>query len=208
MNRCELLASAYSFFNYIRAIQRMIRAMKWQVKAVFLKKLIPNCHVASIYEIDLEDLKERGIKGIVTDLDNTLIEWDRPLATSELIEWLDRLQNEGFKVMIVSNNHQARVSSFAEPLGIPYIYRAKKPTSGSFREAMRRMGLKSEQMAMVGDQLLTDILGGNRQGFYTILVSPVAPTDGFFTRINRFLERIAIARLRKKGLHTWEDQLK
>ncbi|RKD23963.1 hypothetical protein BEP19_05955 [Ammoniphilus oxalaticus] len=173
---------------------------------MLLKKLLPNLYVSSIYQIDLQALKQKGIKGIITDLDNTLIEWDRPDATPELLEWLKQLREEGFKVIVVSNNNQPRVSSFAEPLGIPYISRAKKPSRASFHKAMNILGVSANQIVMIGDQMLTDILGGNRLGLYTILVSPVAQTDGFFTKINRGIERIALARLRKKGLITWEEK--
>lgn len=170
-----------------------------------LRKLVPDLHVSSIYQIDIQALKNRGIKGIITDLDNTLIEWNRPQATPKLMEWLNGLEQEGFKVIVVSNNNQTRVSSFAEPLGIPYIHRAKKPTSSSFHEALKKLELSSTEAVMIGDQMLTDIFGGNRLGLYTILVVPVAETDGFFTKFNRFLERRALSWLRKKGLITWED---
>ena len=81
---------------------------------MLLKKLIPNLHVNSIYDIDLDALKRQGIKGIITDLDNTLIEWDRPNATPKLLSWLEKLKKEGFLVIIVSNNKHLRVSSFAD----------------------------------------------------------------------------------------------
>lgn len=170
-----------------------------------MKNLIPDLHVNSIYDIDIQALKQRGVKGIITDLDNTLIEWDRPQATPELMEWLNRLKQEGFKVIVVSNNNQIRVSAFAEPIGIPYIHAAKKPTRTPFQDAILRLGLSPEEIVVIGDQMFTDVLGGNRSGLYTILVVPVAQTDGFFTRFNRGLERVALSWLRKKGLITWED---
>lgn len=170
-----------------------------------MKKLIPDLHVYSIYNIDLQALKQRGVKGIITDLDNTLIEWDRPNATPQLMEWLNRLKQDGFRVIVVSNNNQVRVSAFADPLGIPYIHAAKKPTRTPFQDAISRLGLAPEEIVVIGDQMFTDVLGGNRAGLYTILVVPVAQTDGFFTRFNRGLERVALSWLRKKGLITWED---
>lgn len=172
---------------------------------MLLRKLIPDLHVTSIYKIDLQALKNRGVKGIITDLDNTLIEWDRPNATPELMEWLNRLKQEGFQVIVVSNNNQIRVSSFAEPLDIPYIHAAKKPTRTPFTEALKRLQLSPKETVVIGDQMFTDVLGGNRLGLYTILVVPVAQTDGFLTKFNRRLERMALSWLRKKGLITWED---
>ncbi|HJV44383.1 MAG TPA: YqeG family HAD IIIA-type phosphatase [Bacillota bacterium] len=170
-----------------------------------LKKLIPDLHVYSIFDIDIEALKQRGVRGIITDLDNTLIEWDRPDATPKLMDWLNGLRNQGLKVIIVSNNKQVRVSRFADPLGLPYIYGARKPKRTPFRDAIKQLGLHPKEMVVIGDQLFTDVLGGNRLGLYTILVVPVAQTDGLLTRFNRLMERIALSWMRKKGMITWED---
>ena len=172
---------------------------------MLIKKLLPSLHVNSIYDINLDDLKHRGIKGIITDLDNTLIEWDRPDATPELIEWLKKVETEGFKVVVVSNNNSNRVANFANPLGIPFIPGAKKPFNKAFIQAKKMMKLQPEEVVVIGDQLFTDVLGGNRLGLYTILVIPVAKSDGFFTRFNRRMERMALNYMKKKGIQTWED---
>lgn len=171
-----------------------------------LKKLIPDLHVNSIYQIDLAEMKRRGVKGVITDLDNTLVEWNRSEATPELVQWLERLRAEGFEVTIVSNNNRTRVSTFARPLGIPYIHKANKPRRKAFLKAMKQMNVSLDQTVVIGDQLFTDVLGGNRIGFYTILVVPVASNDGLLTRINRQLERVAMVWMRRRGLIPWEDQ--
>jgi HAD superfamily phosphatase (TIGR01668 family) len=171
-----------------------------------IKHLVPDLQVTTIYHIDLDALKKKGVKGIITDLDNTLVAAEYPMATPELIQWLDKLQKLGFKVVVVSNNNRTRVSKFADPLNVPYIHRAKKPTNRSFKKALKLLGLDKHQVVMIGDQMLTDILGGNRMGLYTILVTPIAiGEEGFFTKINRGLERIAVGWMRKKGWMTWED---
>jgi HAD superfamily phosphatase (TIGR01668 family) len=172
---------------------------------VFLNKLIPDHFVDSVYHLDLAELKFRGVKGIITDLDNTLIEWDRPAATPQLIEWLQSLKQHGFEVIVVSNNNHVRVAAFCKPLGIPYIHAARKPRRAPFREAVKQLNLEGKDIVVIGDQLFTDVLGGNRQGLYTILVVPVSQTDGFFTRINRRLERMALFWMKKKGMIHWED---
>lgn len=87
--------------------------------------LLPNEFVTNIFEITPEKLQELGIRGIITDLDNTLVEWDREDATEELIIWLRIMKESGIRVIIASNNKEARVKRFAEPLGIPYIHKAK-----------------------------------------------------------------------------------
>lgn len=161
---------------------------------------VPNQYVSSIYKINLEELKEKGMKSIIVDLDNTLVESDRKAATPLLIEWLERLQSLGFQVMIVSNNNKTRVSQFAIPLQIPFIHRARKPLSAAFRRAMSELDTDADSTVMVGDQLLTDVFGGNRIGLYTILVVPISKAEGFFTKINRRIERVVFRWMEKHGL--------
>lgn len=172
-----------------------------------LKQLIPSLQVTTIYDIDLDALAEQGVKGIITDLDNTLVAAEYPMATPELVQWLDQLQGRGFKVVIVSNNNQTRVSKFADPLGVPYIHRAKKPTNLSFKKALKLLGMHGHEVVVIGDQMFTDVLGGNRMGLYTILVTPIAiGEEGFFTKINRTMEKVALRWMRKKGWMEWEDK--
>lgn len=170
-----------------------------------LKQFLPNEHVKSVLDIQPEQLKVRGIKGIITDLDNTLVEWDRPNATPDLIKWFEEVKKQNILVTIVSNNNEARVKAFADPLKIPFIFQARKPLARAFNRALAQMGLKKEETVVIGDQLLTDVLGGNRSGFHTILVVPVAQTDGFMTKFNRFAERRIMNWFRKRGMLSWED---
>lgn len=170
-----------------------------------LKYFLPDEHVKSIFDISPEHLKGKGIKGIITDLDNTLVEWDRPHATPQLIQWFENMRINEISVTIVSNNHERRVKSFSDPLRIPFIFEARKPMGRAFRRAVTQMELKKEETVVIGDQLLTDVLGGNRSGFHTILVVPVAQTDGLATRVNRLLERRILNWFRKKGMIQWED---
>ena len=170
-----------------------------------IKHFLPDQHVKSIIEIQPESLKEKGIKGIITDLDNTLVEWDRPNATPKLIEWFDNMRRHEILVTIVSNNNERRVKSFSDPLQIPFIFQAKKPMTRAFNKAIKQMGLRKEETVVIGDQLLTDVLGGNRSGFHTILVVPVAQTDGFVTRFNRKVERRILNWFKKQGKLNWED---
>jgi uncharacterized protein len=170
-----------------------------------LKQFLPNEHVKSILDIKAADLKSKGIKGIITDLDNTLVEWDRPNATPQLIKWFNEMKEHNILVTIVSNNNETRVKAFSDPLHIPFIFRAKKPFMPAFKKALAQMGIKKEEAVVIGDQLLTDVLGGNRSGFHTILVVPVAQTDGLATKFNRFVERRILNWFRKKGMLQWED---
>lgn len=170
-----------------------------------LKHFLPDQHVKSIFEITPESLKDKGVKGVITDLDNTLVEWDRPLATPKLIEWFENMRKHEILVTIVSNNNEKRVRAFSDPLKIPFIFQARKPMTRAFNKALKQMGLRKEETVVIGDQLLTDVLGGNRSGFHTILVVPVAQTDGFVTRFNRKVERRILNWFRKQGKLNWED---
>jgi uncharacterized protein len=170
-----------------------------------LKHFLPDQHVQNILDITPEMLVERGVKGIITDLDNTLVEWDRPEATPELIKWFTSIKEKGILITIVSNNTQHRVKSFSDPVGIPFIYSARKPMTRAFKRALIDMKLKDKEVVVIGDQLLTDVLGGNRLGLHTILVVPVASSDGFWTRYNRKLERIIMSWMKRKGMIHWEE---
>ncbi|WP_280768536.1 YqeG family HAD IIIA-type phosphatase [Salipaludibacillus daqingensis] len=169
-----------------------------------LNKFIPDKYVQSVFELSMEELKEQGIKGIITDLDNTLVEWDREDATEDLIAWFEKLRDSGFQIVIVSNNNEKRVKHFADPHKITFIHSARKPLSKAFKTACKLMNLKREETVVIGDQLLTDILGGNRGGFQTILVVPVAQTDGLLTKFNRRIEQKVFSAMKRKGLIEWE----
>src|SRR5699024_9358670 len=102
---------------------------------LMFKKLLPKQYERSIYHIDLDVLKERGIKGIITDLDNTLVEWDRAECTPEVRDWFSKLQENDIQMMIVSNNNEKRVATFSDPEEVVYIHSAKKPMRRAFQEA-------------------------------------------------------------------------
>jgi uncharacterized protein len=170
-----------------------------------LKRFLPNEYVKNIYGITPAKLKERGVKGIITDLDNTLIEWDRPNATPELVQWFVEMEKHGINVIIVSNNNEKRVKDFSDPLNIPFVHSARKPMNKAFIRALQTMNLRADEVVMVGDQVLTDVFGGNRLGLHTILVVPVAKTDGFVTKFNRMIERRILKKLKTRGLIHWEE---
>lgn len=173
------------------------------------EKFMPALRVDTVFDIDLEDLYAKGYRGIVTDLDNTLVGAGDPLATPKLAAWFENVKRYGFKLVIVSNNNMNRVSAFATPLNIEYVHKARKPSSAPFRRALSMLGLSADQTLMIGDQLMTDVYGGNRMGLFTVLVLPVSVGDeGFGTRINRRLERIVKGRLHKAGLWLKEDNNK
>lgn len=171
-----------------------------------IEVFVPKLKVQTIYDIPLDELYANGIRGIITDLDNTLVSQKTVSATKELVSWLDKVRKLGLDVVIVSNNNESRVGAFASPLNIPYIFKAKKPTQGAFARAIKILDLQPSEIVMIGDQMMTDVYGGNKMGLHTILVKSIAPhEEGMGTKINRQLERIAIRRLRKRGLWLEEE---
>ncbi|MBE3594433.1 MAG: YqeG family HAD IIIA-type phosphatase [Candidatus Carbobacillus altaicus] len=152
----------------------------------------PFRYLHSVYDLDFSALRCIGIRGIVVDLDNTLLEWHRDTGTERLRQWFDTARENGMKAILVSNSKKPRVSKIAEPFGIPYIAFAKKPLPFAYRKALRLMDLPPEAVVVIGDQLLTDILGGNLYGLKTILVAPLSQKEGLVTRINRRLERLIL----------------
>ena len=127
-----------------------------------------------IYEITGAALERRGIKLLLADLDNTLVPYGVPLPDEKLKVWRDDLAAHGVTLFILSNNrHESRPRVFSDALEVPYIGHAGKPKTPSFYKAMEQQGASKAQTAIVGDQIFTDVLGGNRAGVATILVEPI-----------------------------------
>jgi len=163
-----------------------------------LKIFYPKMYISSILQIEPEILKRQKIKGVLFDLDNTIIRRDADGFAPEVAEWLSGLRNEGFKLGIVSNNSRERVGAIAGSMSLPAVHRAVKPCMGSFRRALKMLGTSAGETALVGDQIFTDILGGNLTGLYTILVVPMRGREFLGTRlITRPLEKIVLARIKK-----------
>lgn len=155
-----------------------------------LRILYPNMYVPSVTEINPDELKARGIRNLLLDLDNTIVRRDRDKFPPEVENWLRHLLDTGFKLCIVSNNSTGRVNNLAGPLEIPCVVRAVKPLSRAFRRGMLQLDARPGNTAVVGDQIFTDILGGNMLGLFTILVVPMPGTEFWGTRlINRRLEK-------------------
>lgn len=166
---------------------------------------MPNDYVQSVFQIDIEKLANSGFKGIITDLDNTLVGWDVKTPTKEIQEWFKKANDLGLTITIVSNNNEKRVSGFSKDLDVDFIFKARKPMGRAFKKAIQHMNIKPEETIVIGDQMLTDVLGGNNNGLYTIMVVPVKKTDGFLTRLNRIIERRLLNYFKRKSYITWEE---
>jgi len=155
-----------------------------------LKILRPDKIVDSIYDIKLDFLKEQGIKAIIADLDNTLVPWRSSEVNDEQLQWVGNARSCGLKVAIVSNNTYSRVDDVSSKLGVIALSAAFKPRRSPFRLIASHFSLRPAEIAVVGDQLFTDILGGNRCGMYTILVKPMSKQEIIGTKFMRLVEKI------------------
>lgn len=144
--------------------------------------------IEAIYHLTPEQLKKQNVKAVLTDLDNTLIAWDNPDGTQELIQWIQVMKDAGIPVIILSNNSAHRVERVAKTLDLDYVSRAIKPTIIGFKKAESKLNLPKEDILMVGDQIMTDIWGANLAGIRTVLVKPIIDSDAWNTKLNRYME--------------------
>ncbi|HOV69751.1 MAG TPA: YqeG family HAD IIIA-type phosphatase [Clostridia bacterium] len=152
-------------------------------------KLFPDLVYGRLYDIKLDILHEKGIKNILIDLDNTLIRWKANIIDEKTIEWVNNSKEAGLKLCIVSNSNGNRAQAIAEKLDIKFIKNAAKPFGKGIRRAMEMLNADKTNTAIVGDQLFTDVLGGNRAGLFTVLLEPIHKDEFFYTKIVRIFER-------------------
>lgn len=162
------------------------------------EKLYPDLFLNEVYELDTNILKEKAIRGIILDMDNTLVAWGSSSIHPRILNWVKGLKEEGFRLFIVSNSTPFKGEKLARELDIPALWHAIKPRKKAFRHALGEMGLKPDETAVIGDQIFTDVLGGNRMGLFTILVPQLSPRDFFGTKIVRMLEKRVLLRIEQK----------
>lgn len=160
--------------------------------------IYPNFYCNNVRDIKYEFLVENNIKGIILDVDNTLIDFYRKFEDGT-IEWVNDLKGHGIKFCIVSNSNKTdKVKYVAETLEIPYFSFAKKPFKSGFLKAKKMMDLEAENIAAIGDQIMTDVIGSNRCNMFSILVKPIAEKDILITKIKRPIENKIIEKYLKK----------
>lgn len=160
---------------------------------------VPNMYKKTITDIDYSKLKNIGISCLIFDLDNTVALIDEEKVPFKTKKLFDRLSKD-FKIIIVSNNVSKRIKAFCEPFGVSFISFAMKPFPFCFSKIKKKYNLEKNNMCMIGDQLMTDILGGNRYGIFTILVDPLGKKDLKITTFNRYLENKIINKLSKLNI--------
>ena len=154
-----------------------------------LSLLTPTYSIASVMLLSPEICRSLHINALLLDIDNTLTTHNNPEPYIGLNRWVKTMQQEGIRLIVVSNNRPPRVSAFAGRIGLPYMARAAKPLPSAFRKTVKKFGCSPEHTAVVGDQLLTDILGANLARLPGILVTSITPEHGQFFRFKRRIER-------------------
>ena len=162
-----------------------------------LQKFYPDEYRESAYGLDYEGLRGQGYKGIIFDIDNTLVPHGAP-ADEKSIALFGRLRGLGYSCVLLSNNKEPRVKSFADEVGARYIYKAGKPSSAGYRRAMELMGTDRTNTLFVGAQLSTAVWGAKNAGIRSILVKPINPKEEIQIVLKRYLERIVLYFYRKK----------
>lgn len=152
--------------------------------------LTPTWTLNTPYDLKAADLLAHGIQGVIVDLDNTLLAWNVLDHTDELSQWILELRNSGVQAFLLSNNTTERVRRVAEPLDIPFQANALKPRRDKFKIAIDYMQLPKEEIVVIGDQIMTDVIGANRKGLRSILVKPIVKSDIIWSFVNRRLERL------------------
>lgn len=162
-----------------------------------IEKFYPKLKVNKVQDVDLNMLKTKKIKGLILDIDNTLVPEHVAEADQNAVEWIERLKEAGFKACIVSNASEKRVIKFNENLKLYAIHKASKPGEKAFMKAARLMDTKIEETAVIGDQIFTDIYGGNRLNMFTILVNPIDQKEIFYVRVKRIAEKYILSKYKK-----------
>ena len=159
--------------------------------------LYPKEYFNNVREISIDFLRKNKINALILDVDNTLIDYDKNL-TEDTIKWAENLKNEGIKLYILSNsNKKEKVKTVAEKLKIEYEYFGRKPLKMGFKKAQKKLQEKPENIGVVGDQIFTDVIGGNRCKMFTILVEPIAEKDIWITVIKRPIENAIKSKYKK-----------
>lgn len=154
--------------------------------------LYPKEYFTTVKAINIEFLKKNHIEGLILDVDNTLIDLNRKMPEG-VDKWVEKLKEAGIKFCILSNSNQIdKIGAVAQRLNIPFIHFAKKPLKSGFEKAKKVLQLKEENIAVVGDQIMTDVIGANRSKMFSVLVKPIKEKDYLITRIKRPIEKIII----------------
>lgn len=156
-----------------------------------LKRFYPDEEINSVYELNFQSLYDEGYRGVIFDIDNTLVPHGAP-ADEQAVALFNTLRDVGFQSMLLSNNKEPRVKMFNDKVNSRYIYKAAKPSVKNYQKAMKIMGTTVENTIFIGDQLFTDIWGAKKTGIRTYLVKPIHPKEEIQIVLKRYLEKIVL----------------
>ena len=166
---------------------------------VMIKKFLPDVYKKDVFSINYNKLKENNIKCLLFDLDNTISPAKEKLLCEKTKELFDKLK-KNFKIILFSNNFEKRVREFSLFYDVEFEYLSLKPLSHKYNKILKVNNYSPNEVAAIGDQIVTDIYGGNKAGMVTILVDPISVIDEKETFINRKIEKIIFKKFEKKGL--------
>jgi uncharacterized protein len=162
------------------------------------ERFFPDLAIDKVQDIDFEMLKSINIKGLILDIDNTLVPMHIKVADENAVKWVEQAKASGFKICIVSNASKQRVAKFNENLKVLAIHKASKPGCKAFMNALKLMDIKAEETVVIGDQIFTDIYGGNKLNMFTILVKPIDERELFYIRLKRKPEKLILSSFKRK----------
>ncbi|MCI8482917.1 MAG: YqeG family HAD IIIA-type phosphatase [Lachnospiraceae bacterium] len=163
-----------------------------------LEKFYPNEYLDSAYQIEFDRFFQAGYRGIIFDIDNTLVPHGAP-ADQQAKRLFEDLREMGYQCCLLSNNKEPRVKMFHDEVQVQYIFKAGKPKVSGYERAMELMGTQKENTLFVGDQIFTDVYGANRAGLHTILTKPIHPKEEIQIVLKRYFEKIVLFFYRKKS---------
>ncbi len=160
----------------------------------------PNSYIKNVYQLDVEKLAIDGYKLLLCDIDNTLVAYDVKEATPQALQFFKRCKTVGLKVVLCSNNTHERVSVFANSASLDFVSFFCKPLKKNYKNILKKYNVQIDEIVCVGDQLCTDILGGNRFKIHTVFLDPFVNVDSGYTKYSRFIERrlLSYLKFRKK----------
>jgi uncharacterized protein len=161
---------------------------------MMFEKFYPDLMIDKVQNINMDILTRKNIKGLILDIDNTLVPMHMKEADENAVAWIENVKKAGMKACIVSNASKKRVIKFNERLKLFAIHRASKPGTKAFMKAARLMNLDIHEIAVVGDQIFTDVYGGNKLGMFTVLVKPIDKKEILFIRMKRIAEKLVLSR--------------
>ena len=162
-----------------------------------LERFYPDEYLESVNDIDFEMYYKQGIRGIISDIDNTLVPHGAP-ATEQVVRLFEKIHNLGNDTCLISNNQEPRVEPFAKAVNSKYIFNAHKPSTKNYINAMKLMGTNSMTTLFIGDQIFTDVWGANRVGIQTVMVKKIDKKEEIQIVLKRIPEKFVLWRWRKK----------